>query len=240
MAQHLDTLIEEAFEGFGTSQVMELDDLRLLYKGRRDVYVSFTDKGEYFTEAGMKELDRPDSIISYEVDDVVARKVSTSEFYANVFRMVSRRPIEDIRKYDARDYQKDVERLVAARVGPPDLLDIFIRDVKENVRIRSSFERLWMLTETIAKTKEDYGEKWRHLLMQVLGYTSIHDPGGSGLLILGRAPVALYLDYGNRNDLDILEIQAQRNDPRRSVRNKVEREVRRMGTRRARVARRST
>lgn len=238
---NFDELIEESFKGFGTSQVMDLNDLRLLYHGRRAVFVSFTDKGDYSFEPQVGELDRPDGIVCYAVNHVIARRVQTSEFYANIFRMGSqKKDITDIRRYGTDELKSDIEKL--RKDGPidEDMLEIFINDVLKNVRLRSAFEKLWELTETIAKTKSDYSKEWRRLLLKVLGYGSIQDPGGSGILVLGRAPAVLYLDYTNRNDLDILPIQGKRSDPRRYVVERVERMVRRMGVRRRRIAKRRT
>lgn len=235
--------LEEAYAGFGQAGHLNTTDLRTLYYGRPDIYVSFTDDGEYEIEAGPREIDRPDAIVCYDVRDVIGRKVSSNEFYANVFRLKKNKGefIEDVRRYRKEDLFNDVTVLRSMEIVDRDTFEDIWNQILRDSTIRHHFVRMWLLTEFIAKERNNryYGILWRQILLS-LGYVGFSDPSKAGILMGGRDPVTLYIDFDNREDLDILPIQRFRQDPRRRVADRVERKVKRISARRNRVAKRRT
>lgn len=235
-----DRLIEESYRGFGTSARLDLDELRLLYYGRKDIYISFSDKGDYYFETQSRELHRPDSILCFAVNDVVGRKVTSSEFYANVFRpRITGRRINDVRRYDRDDLNSDLILLQRElRYSDDDWIGI-VSPILRDTTIRFDFDRLWDITDDIARRRGgDHGQQWNWLLRKVLKISIISDPDGTGNISFGRQPTTLFIDYNNKSDLDILPIQANRIDPRKHTRERVERKVQRMGVKRNRIAKR--
>lgn len=235
-----DEMIEESYRGFGTGQELKLDDLRLLYYGRQNVFVSFSDNGEHEFYTQSTELDRPKSVLCYKVNDVVGRKTSTSEFYMNVFRADTRGEwIHDIRRYSKDQLNKDLERLRSiAKIDGHEWV-LLISPIMKNIRIRNEFERLWQITHALAykKNPDNFDDTWANLLMG-LGYSMISDPEGTGILAIGRSPVNLYLDTERVENLDVLPAQKRRRDPRRHMRDRIERQRKLMRNARNRVARR--
>lgn len=236
---NFDELLDEAYRGFATGANVELSELRLLYYGRKGIHIAFSDAGEYSFETTVHELDRPDGILCHPLNDVISRRVNSSEFYANVFRVGSGRTIEDIRRYTRDNFNVDLTKLQNMKLLDEDTFDELATPIIKDVRIRHYFQRLWDLTGDIAKEKggENFGKVWRDILMR-LGYTRIVDTSGTGIIVSGRRPVTMYLDYANRQDLDIVPIQKNRLDPRLHTRQSVERKIARMGVRRNRISRR--
>lgn len=229
-----DQTIEEAYRGFGLSSHIDTSELRLLYYGRPDIYITFTDDGDVDTAHD----DIPDSFISYDIRDVVGRKVQSSEFYAYVYRIDKSRGkwMDDVRRYRREDFHSDMEALKAME-WVEDFDDI-VRQVGMDTRLRHDFERLWAVSKHVAMSlsERNYRLVWARVLRSV-GYIGFSDPSRSGML--GRREVmSVFLDYDNREDLDILPIQKFREDPRRRVEWQVERYRRRMRGARNRVARR--
>lgn len=227
---------------FGTSSYMKLDDLRMLYYGRRDIYVSFTDDGDQNIQASEREIDRPDSIVCYKINDVIGRRVSTREFYANVFRLNPNKGkfISDISFYTNDDLESDLTDLGLSYFSKSDVLDQVTRMITSSARVRSPFERLWTITEFFSKEiSSNYGKTWREMLMG-LGYTGFSDPKSTGIFTGDRSPTTIYLDYGSRVDLDILPIQKFRRDPRKRIQQRINRLVKRMAPRRNSVAKSRT
>jgi hypothetical protein len=237
-----DTL-DEAYRGFGQSSHLYTTDLRTLYYGRPDVYLTFTNDGEISTENTAQEMDRPDSIICYDIRDVIGKKVTSSAFYANVFRIKKSGGefIDDIRRYKKDELLADVAILRAIKVIDPIDFDAMWKKINRDTTIRHDFVKLWLLTEFIAKQRNsrDFGEVWQSLLLR-LGYIGFSDPSKTGVLVGEREPVTIYLDYESRKEFDILPIQKHREDPRQRVRDKIERKMKRMQytTKRNRIAKR--
>lgn len=235
--------LEEAYAGFGQSAHIDTTDLRTLYYGRPDIFVAFTDDGEYEYEVGSREIDRPDAIVCYDVRDVIGRKVSSNAFYANVFRLKKSKGefIDDVRRYRKEDLYNDVTVLRSMEIVRADTFESIWNQILRDSTIRHQFTKMWLLTEFIAKERNSrfYGILWRQILLS-LGYVGFSDPSKSGILMGGREPVTLYIDYDSRENLDILPIQKFRQDPRRRVADRVDRKVKRMSTRRNRVAKRRT
>ncbi len=241
MTKQFDQVIEEA--SFGLSSHLDVVDLRALYYGRNNIYVAFSDDGDYTFEGGSRELDRPDAIICYDVRDVVGHKVRSSKLYANVFRLKKSSGIflEDIRYYKRDELETDLSYLRAMQPVSTSVLEGIIYEVMRDTTIRHDFMKLWTITEFIAKTIDlrNFGSEWRELLIS-LGYIGFSDPSKSGSLLGTKEVVTVYLDYENRQDLDILPIQKHRSDPRQRVRQRVDRKVKRLNVRRNRVAKRRT
>lgn len=229
--------IEESYKGFGTSSHLDLVDLKIMYYGRINVYVSFTDHGEYAYETEESEMDRPDGVICYEVNDVVAKKVSSPSFYYNIFRWSKGGSLDDIRRYSRDDFYRDIEKLRGMSFDE-DIFEFYLEEAVKDVRIRHYFERLWILTENLSRTNREFTRKWREILMK-LGYNRIADPSGTGIISIGSAPVVLILDHESMLEIDILPAQQHREDPRQYVRDTVARKVKRLRNRRNRIAKKS-
>lgn len=233
-------LLEESYRGFGTGQELNLDDLRLLYYGRQNVFVSFSDDGEHDFYTQSTELDRPKSILCYKVNDVVGKKVSTSEFYMNVFRpSIKGEWLQDIRRYTKEDLSKDINNLKKIVGLDSHEWILLTNPILKDIKIRHEFDRLWQIAHAIAYTKggDNAEDIWGELMLR-LGYSMVSDPEGTGILTIGRAPVNLFLDVERIEDLDVLPAQKRRRDPRRHMRDKIERQRYWMRNARNRVARR--
>lgn len=233
-----DNLIEENYKGFGQGSNLDLVDLRLMYYGRIGVYVAFTDDGEYETKTSSYEMDRPDGVICHQVNDVVGRKVKSSAFYMNILRIQSNASILDVSNYRINQFWKDVDTLRDMDVEL-DILNFYVDEVVGDTKLRSPFDRIWALTEHLARMKSDYGREWQSILMY-LGYDAVEDLRGSGVITLGREPVTLVL-YHDRviTDIDILHAQLHRTDPRKRTSDMVARKLKTLKNERNRIAKKS-
>lgn len=226
-------------EGFGTSTVMNVKELRMLYYGRVNLYVTFTDDGKLDMK-NKDPFDRPYGYVAYTVADVVGRKVKTSEFYANVYRVkktrASRKFIENIRTYDSSDLKDDIMVLRTLRYFEPESIDAIVENVSVISLLKSPFDRFWEITKQAALLKGNYWRGyWRRILLD-LGYSGVADPSGTGTLIKKKTPVALIFDR-KVEELDIVPIQKRR-DPRRRVVRQIDHYVKKLATSRNRVAKR--
>lgn len=232
--------MQELEEGFSQSTVMNVDELRLLYHGRINIYTSFTDDGEFSISPVGNEI-RPAGIVCHAINDVVGRKVKSKEFYANVFRInrsrSSRKFVDDIRQYDSRNLQDDLQELEYLDYLSIDEIVEAVDKATRSVKVRSKFQRFWEVTKFLAQNKgRQWPQYWRRILMDV-GYNGFNDPSGTGILVKGRTPVCIQLDTEVEH-FDIVPIQKFRRDPRRRVATQVNREVKRMETKRNRIAKR--
>lgn len=229
-------LLEASFHG---SSYMDVSDLRYLYYGRPNVYVAFTDDGRYNLNTTNTELDRPNSIVCYDVRDVVGRKVNTSDFYANVFRLKTNLlHIKNVRDFSKRNFDVMTDRLLDVDGINRQLAQEVIKDVLRTPTLRYWFEKFWNITEYLAKSQwreETYEYQWRRILMEC-GIGAVSDPTKSGMLTGVKKPVTIYLDLDEREDLDILNIQKYREDPRARITTQVDRMRARMRGARNRVA----
>lgn len=223
-------------ESFSNASYMDVRELRALYYGRSNVYVSFSDDGEYLTAGYVAgRLERPAGILAHTVDVVVGRKASTSMFYGNVFRRRSTTGfLDDIRNHSKEDYARDVEAFLVLGYIKDDRKEQAV-EAASSPRLRSSFERLWVLTRTAAGSKSGSDRLWARILMDI-GYMGFTDNSGTGILVKERVPCSIFLDERNKTDFDIVPVQKYRRDPRRRITDKVERKVEKMSTRRNRVA----
>lgn len=238
MSEFIDLL--ERYQGFGQSSHLDLDEIRLLYYGRPSIFVSFTDDGEYdLKPTNLVDMDRPDSILCYDVRDVVGRKVRSGAFYANIFRpIVDKRSIKNIKQYSKQDFKID-SLILTEKYGHLESWGLLKSQYIDSIRFKSEFTRLWELTSALAyEIGGDHGKVWNFILRDELKYGMISDPTGSGVFVSGRTPATLIIDYNNRIDMDILPIQKYRIDPRRHTREMVERKVRKLAGSRNRIAKR--
>lgn len=228
--------IEEAYRGFGLSSHIDTTELRLLYYGRPDIYITFTNDGD----VDVIHDDLPDAFISYDIRDVVGRRVQSSDFYAYVYRIDKNKGkwLDDVRRYRREDFHSDMELLKESGWVEEETFDDILYKTGMDTRLRYDFERLWAVSRLMAMEVSDrsYRVLWSRILRSI-GYSGFGDPSMSGML--GKREVRnIFLDYDSREDLDILPIQKFREDPRRRVERQVERYRRRMRGARNRVARR--
>lgn len=237
----LNTPVSEIIdESFSAASYMDVSELRLLYHGRIDLFVTFTDDGRSTDEPNSSEV-RPAGLICHAINDVVGRKIQSSTFYGNVFRInktyKSRKFLADVRQYDSSDLKQDIESLYTLSYLEHEDIDSVVNKVSVQSRIRTMFHRFWEITRKIANARGGrYASKyWRRILFD-LGYNGFNDPHGTGILIKQKKPVCLWLDKDGINEIDIVPIQKFRKDPRRRIANQVSRDVRRMATRRHQIA----
>lgn len=225
--------LEEAYKGFGQSAHMDVDELRLLYQGRPNIHIVFTDDGSVETTHD----DLPECFVSYDIDDVIGKRVKSSEFYAYVIRpdMSRGQFVKNVKEYSRDQFMVDMEVLKGENYIPEDALMNIITKKGYNAYIRHDFERLWIVTRTVAELigGSEWQEKWRDILMS-LGYIGFHDPSTRGF----GQPTTILLAYEDREDIDILPIQKHRVDPRKRVERRIEREKRGLVGARNRVAKR--
>jgi len=232
MSKNFDQLLTESFSA---ASYLDVSELRALYYGRLDLFVSFTDDSRYVEDG---DGTRPAGIVSYRVEDVVGRKASSSDFYAYVFRVKksSGRFLEDIRNYTNEDLIKDLRLIEQLPYVFEDDFELVKKSVTKNSLLRRPFERLWEAGRILSGAKD---EIWARIYKDI-GYIAFNDPSGTGILIRRRSPVCLLLDTKAKTDLDIVPIQKYRVDRRRRIVDDVNRTVARLRTKRNRVSKRTT
>ena len=226
-----DDLLEEAFSN---ASYITVSELRSLYYGRLNVYVSFTDNSRYI----MRNNRRPDGILCHAVDVVVGRKATTNLLYGRVFRVRKNagRFIEDIRNHTNDSLKLDIESLYLLRYLKHSDIDAAVDKVMNNVRIRKAFDRLWEITKELSNGD---GKRWAQIFLD-LGYIGFTDQRGTGLFQRKREPSTILLDESAKTDLDIVPMQKYRSDPRARIRDDVNKVVRDISTSRNRVAKKPT
>tara|TARA_R100000664_G_C2752088_1_gene139364 strand:+ start:183 stop:986 length:804 start_codon:yes stop_codon:yes gene_type:complete len=226
-------------EIFSASSVMDVTELRTLYYGRLNLFVTFTDDGRLEMTPDSSE-ERPAGYVAYSVSDVVGKKVKTSEFYANVYRIKknnkSREFIDDIKTFTKKQYEDAVERLYGLDYIGEDEIFEGLGKISSTSALRGYFNRLWDLTKFLAKSAGGGAWKmlWREIFLDI-GYNGITDKSGSGLLVSNRNPVTIQFD-SDIEEFDIVPIQKHKKDPRKRVRTQVNRYVKRLSTARNRVS----
>ena len=222
---------DELHESFSTSSYMDVSELRALYYGRINILISFSNDAQFEEYHGR---DLPLGTILYSIEDVVGRRVSSDRFYGHVVRRKKERDgvIEDIRNYPITRLNEDIEKIRSFNntVGSF-VLDEAIYRVTHNPRISSNFVKLWMILDAAYNSFEDKSYRWKEALVD-LGIRSITDPQGT---IIGRRSTMVF-DDSLLEPLDIVPVQMYRADPRRRVRDEVDRIVDRLRVRRNRIA----
>lgn len=231
---------EELFnleESFSTSTVMNVNELRLLYQGRLDVYATFTDD----VSRELVHNDLPICIKAHPINDIVGRKVKTSKFYAFVFRLEKNKSgnrfINDIRTYDSRDLDRDLSSIrEMTTMFDIDTIEQTIERSLLKSSLKSHFQKIWSITKDLAETKGRSAPiVWRRIFVR-MGYNGVAD-NGSGLFGKRGEPIVLIFNL-HVEELDIVPIQKTRRDQRQRVVNQVDRYVRKLATARNRVAKR--
>jgi hypothetical protein len=236
-----DDLLKESYLGFATGSDVDLSDLRLLYYGRKNMFIAFTDDGLLSDEATSREIDRPYGLLCHELNAVVGHRVKSSAFYMNVLRIntTPSRTLSDVRRYSNEDLLRDLNVAKLLTKMNDTEWGVYIKPILGDVTIRFPFEKLWFILHdlSIKISKDKYDRVWASLLQEI-GYDMIKDPYGTGMLALGTSPVVLSLDASDRDAVDILTAQKRRFDPRRATREKVERLKKSMRNSRKRIAKR--
>lgn len=232
MAEDFNQLVEEElYESFSTASYMDVRELRSLYYGRIDILISFSNES-YLENEGSRDL--PDGYLCYQLEDVVGRRVSSSRFYAHVLRRKKEREgiIEDIRNYPVTRLNEDIQKIKTFNNTINEFeLDEAIHRITHNPRISLNFQKLWLILDAAYRGFEDKPYRWKEALLD-LGIRSITDPQG---LLIGRRSTMVF-DDSFLEPIDIVPVQMYRADPRRRVRDDVDRIVRRLSVRRNRIA----
>ena len=205
-------------EAFSFGSYMDVSELRRLYYGRNNVYASFTDS-IYYIKSGKDSgsLVRPWSILANSVNEVVARKVSTHYFYANILRVDKRGWLEDIRDYDDRALAKDIEKLKGLKFVEESFVNTVVDYVINRRATTKKFELMWDITKRLSKNNE---MTWNKILLGI-GYTGFTDQTGSGLFG-GRYPQSIILTEDVITYLDTVPVQKYRKDQRKRVIDRID------------------
>lgn len=204
---------------------MDVSELRQMYYGRSNLYVSFTDSIKYIKSGkDSGTLVRPWSILANSVNEVVARKVSTPFFYANVMRINKKGWLEDIRHYDDRQLKKDIDSLTQLSFVEESFVNTIVEYVMERRQSSKKFEVLWEITKRLSKNDEML---WNKILIGI-GYTGFTDQTGTGIFGT-RFPQSIILTEDVITYLDTVEIQKYRTDNRKRIKDRIE-QVQRLTT----------
>lgn len=204
-------------EAFSYASYMDVTELRQLYYGRNNLYVSFTDS-IYYIKSGKESgtLVRPWSIVAHGVNNVVARKVTTPYFYANVLRIDKKGWVEDIRQYGSDQLAKDIVKLKNMKFLDESLVDTIVKYVTDRRATLKKFDTMWDITKRLSKNDEML---WNKILLE-LGYTGFTDQTGTGTFG-GREPCSLILTEGIVTYLDTVPIQKYREDRRSRIKDRI-------------------
>lgn len=235
--------IEELEEAMSFASYMDVTDLRLLYYGRNSMYATFSDTDKLETSGfDGNELKRPTGYVSYTINDIVARKVSTHLLYAHVFRARDSGGgfVSDVKNFTLEEYNEAVKYIRTLNYLNQEDVEWFVELVSSNLRLRRPIERLWALTRAIVYSQGKRADDlWARILLDI-GYTGFSDVSGTGLLGKRNKPVTLILDKSIMNVIDIVEVQKYRDDKRNRISDNVKRHNRLSKTHRNRIAKRRT
>lgn len=223
-------------ENFGTSNVMDVSELRRLYYGRLDMFLTFSNNDSIKMNSNPKT---PLGYLAYNMFDVIGRKVKDSSFYAHVYRFNTRKNvISNIKTYNTTDLSDDLNKLRTYTNVPETKITEIIDNLNGTSLLRNSFQRLYSVTYQIALTenKSNVNEVWKNIFMY-LGYDGIIDQHGTGLLSNTKQPCALI--FIDPTVIDIVPIQKGRKDERNRVINNVDRKVSQLSTKRNKIAKRN-
>lgn len=205
-------------EAFSAASYMDVTELRQMYYGRSNLYVSFTDSINYIKSGkDSGALIRPWSILVNSVNEVVARKVSTPYFYANVIRIDKRGWLSDIRQYDDRQLKKDIQSLTQLSFLEESFVNTVVEYVVDRKRGDKKFEILWEITKRLSKNNE---MTWNKIFLE-LGYTGFTDQTGTGIFG-SRYPQSIVLTEDVMTYLDTVSIQKYRTDNRTRIKDRIE------------------
>lgn len=210
---------------FSATSVLDVASLDGYY-GRMDVYVSFTDDGEYDMVGAIDGNIRPEGIFAYMVNDVVGRTSRESTLYAKVFRYKerSREPLK-VQNYRMDDYELDYQKLVRLFPDHADTLDEIYTLVPGQLQIKNPFSHLWQLTFRFAaemvKGLKNIKKFWTGLLLD-LGYDAVIDKSGTGVISRKRKPCIVVLET-DVEDLEIVSTQKYKKEQNSRIHAKIAR-----------------
>lgn len=213
---------------FSVTSVLDVSELNKYY-GRLDVYVSFTDDGDYDYFGGVDATIRPESVYGYPINDVVGRFTRESTLYGRVFRYKekSREPL-DVTQYRMDDYEIDYRKLVDLYPAYEDELDWIYSLVPGQLKIKNAFNHLWQLTFRLAakqaKGITNIKKQWADIFI-ALGYDAILDKRGTGVINDKRKAVLLVLgrDDTHIEDLEIVSTQEHKKELNQRIYRKIAR-----------------
>lgn len=235
---HINDSLDKLDEAISTASYMEVEELRQLYYGRINILVSFSND-EKLDISGLEQgkLLRPAGIIGFSIEDVVGRRVSSSDFYGHVYRdkVSNSKAIRDIQSYSSEDLKKDLEKMRSIPYINEHALEDAIIVSENNPRLRRNFEILWDIMRSLLRRERNADRLWARLFRD-LGYDAITDQRGLGFLSKAKASTTLIFDERDIEMFDIVPIQKYRTDPRKGTRDKIDRIVRQLRSRRRTVA----
>lgn len=181
----------------------DVSELREKYRGRRDIYVIFTDDGELdFQGSTAGSQERPYGVFAWDVNDVISRKSTRiGGRYANVVRYLPDE-ILDYRKYNQMDFMEDIELLKLLDYVDPEEVDRGL----DHGTIGKPFDRIMDITNRLTFGHALGDRLWRRILSD-LGYTSIRDQDGRCII----------LDVEDLQELDIVQYETFRPENRSNV-----------------------
>ena len=208
-------------EQFSYASYMGVDEMRHLYYGRPNLFVSFT-QDDVVHKKGSTDPVTPYGIVAYHLNDVIARKAKTTELYAAVmrFKESSSKAFVNVSRYNYSSYKKDIDKLYSFNYIEEAEIDFIVSDIEQAQKNQTYFERLWELTRRIAFRRSKSQLVWRYILMD-MGYTALNDHRGIGLFAKDGTPSVLILDFENADVVDIMPIQKYKKDPRSYVRKRI-------------------
>jgi hypothetical protein len=233
--------LEQINETMSFASFMDVQELRDLYYGRLNIYVSFTDDGQW-EDSGkdyIGDVVRPKSVLAYSVDTVVGRKASTPDLYARVFRLnKDANFVKNIKNYSKDDLNNDIEILSLVGFYDQEEIDEISEEVLADTLIRSHFDKFWEITKRLAATKgkQLMAAYWRKTLLD-LDYSGFEDQQGTGPFAEFRAQTVLIIDMKQAHMYDIVGVQKYQKDNRRNITSKIAREVKFLKGRRKRITR---
>lgn len=208
---------------FSVTSVLDVSSLEGYY-GRLDVYVSFTDDGEYDMDGSIDGNIRPEGIFGYMINDVVGRTSRESTLYAKVFRYKerSREPL-NVQNYRMDDYELDYQKLVSMYPEHDELLDEIYTLVPGQLSIKNPFSHLWQLTfrfaASMVKGLKNIKKFWGEILKDI-GYDAIIDKTGTGVISRKRKPCIVVLE-AEVEDLEIVSTQKYKKEQNTRIHAKI-------------------
>lgn len=232
---------ESLNEAFSAGGYIDVRELRRLYYGRFNVLASFANDAKLPT-SGMKgsKLLRPAGLVGHRVTDVVGRKVTTSMFYAHIYRIKGTSSYIDASIYGGDDLDDDIDLLKLLSYIDEEEVEAAVTSLKGNLN-KTKFEQLWLILRHVVESASSGSpdELWKTILLD-LGYLGVNDVRGTGLIGKKGTPLVLTLESNKVTKMDIMPIQKYRSDPRQRIWAKITKETKRMAPVRNRIAKQKT
>jgi hypothetical protein len=221
---------------------MDVSELRMLYYGRMDILISFSDDDKFEMRGIINgQLKHPKGFECYDIKDVIGRHVSTDRMYAHVFRLKKTisngQVIRDFRDYTGDDLSNDIARL--NELYTPEFVKQSVDKVKMDPRMRFPFESFWNITKDIADNYGTHGDEFWAKIMKKLGYVGFVD-NGYGLIGKKDKKVTLLLKPNIVDQYDIVPIQKYRKEHRKYIIDRIGNATKEMYSLRSAVAKEQT